>query len=70
MYHIPFHEHFKSCFPAANTSHHSEPVATDTIFSDEPALGSNTATAQIFIGLILSTSISMELLLIVISLTH
>ena len=49
-YHIPFCKHFKSHFLAANVSHHNEPIATDTMFSHEPALGSNTQAAQIFIG--------------------
>ena len=45
-------------------------VATDTMFSNEPVLGSNTTVVQIFIGIILSTLMYMELLLIVISLVH
>ena len=50
VYHIPFHKHFKSCFPASNVFCCNEPVTTDTMFSDEPALGSNTTAVQIFIG--------------------
>ena len=44
VYHIPFHKYFKSCFPAANISHHNEPVTTDTMFSNEPVLESNATT--------------------------
>ena len=40
-YCILFHKQFKSHFPAANVSHHNEPVATNTMFSDEPVLGSS-----------------------------
>ena len=50
MYHIPFHKHFKSCFPTANISCHDEPVTTDSMFSNEPTLGSKATTAQIIIG--------------------
>ena len=50
MYHIPFHKHFKSCFLAANVSHCNEPVTTNTMFSNESALGSNAQSTQIFIG--------------------
>ena len=35
---------------SANINCHNEPVATDTMFSDEPTLGSNATTVQIFIG--------------------
>ena len=37
-------------FPAANVSHCNEPITIDTMFSNEPALGSITQGGQIFIG--------------------
>ena len=39
-------KHFKSRFPAFN----NEAEATDTIFSDTPAIDSGITTAQIFVG--------------------
>ena len=50
MYHIPFHKDLKSNSPATNVTCHNEPVATNTMFSNEPALGSNPTAVQIFIG--------------------
>ena len=50
VYGSPFHKHFKSHFPASNVTHHNEPVATNTMFSDEAVLGSYATTAQIFVG--------------------
>ena len=49
-YHIPFCKHNKLCFPATSISHHNEPVTTDTMFSNEPTLGSNATVVQIFVG--------------------
>ena len=49
-YHIPFCKHFKSCFPADSVSHQNEPIATDTMFSDQATLGRNAQAAQKFIG--------------------
>ena len=49
-YHIPFHKHFKSHFPATNITCYNEPVTTDTMFSDEPAQGTSATAVQIFIG--------------------
>ena len=46
VYCIQFCKHFKSCFPATNSSCHNKLVA---MFSNEPALGSNTTSAKIFI---------------------
>ena len=43
-------KHFKSRFPAFNIPRHSEEVATDTIFSDTPAIDSGVTMAQIFVG--------------------
>ena len=43
-------KHFKSRFPSFNIPRHSEEVATDTIFSDTPAIESGVTMAQIFVG--------------------
>ena len=42
--------HYRSRFPACNVHRRSEPVATDTIYSDTPAIGSGHTCAQIFVG--------------------
>ena len=42
--------HFKSPFPAFNIPRHSEPVATDTVFSDDPAVDNGACYAQLFVG--------------------
>ena len=41
-------KHFKSCNPVFNISRHSEAVATDTIFSDTPAVDDGSTIAQFF----------------------
>ena len=46
----PMRKHFKSRFPAFNIPRQSEEVATDTIFSDTPAIDSGVTIAQIFVG--------------------
>ena len=46
----PMRKHFKSRFPAFNIPRQSEEVATDTIFSDTPAIDSSISMAQIFVG--------------------
>ena len=46
----PMRKHFKSRFPAFNILTQSEEVATDTIFSDTPAIDSVVTMAQIFVG--------------------
>ena len=43
-------KHFKSRFPAFNIPRRSEEVATDTIFSDTPAIDSGVTMAQTFVG--------------------
>ena len=43
-------KHFKSRFPALNVPRRNEPVATDTIYSDTPAIGSGATKAQLFVG--------------------
>ena len=47
---FPMRKHIKSRFPALNITRRNEPVATDTIFSDTPAIDSGVKIAQIFIG--------------------
>ena len=46
----PMRKHFKSRFPAFNIPRQSEEVATDTIFSDTPAIDSGVTMAQNFVG--------------------
>ena len=43
-------KHFKSRVSAFNIPRRSEEVATDTIFSDTPAIDSGVTMAQIFVG--------------------
>ena len=43
-------KHFKSRNPVFNIPRHSEAVATDTIFSDTPAVDDGSTTAQFFCG--------------------
>ena len=47
---FPMRKHFKSRFPVFNIPRRSEEVATDTIFSDTPAIDSGVTMAQIFVG--------------------
>jgi hypothetical protein len=48
--HLPFRKHFKSRFPAFNVHRRNEPVATDTVYSDTPAVDNGATSAQIFVG--------------------
>jgi hypothetical protein len=41
---------FKSPYPALNVHHHNGPIATDTVYSDTPAIDSGDMYAQLFIG--------------------
>jgi hypothetical protein len=41
---------YKSPFPACNVHRRSEPVATDTVYADTPALASGVTAAQFFVG--------------------
>ena len=41
---------FWSPFPALNVHRRQEPVATDTVYSDEPAIDDGSMAAQLFIG--------------------
>ena len=43
-------QHWPSQFPACNVKRCNEPVATDTVFSDTPAVGCGVTAAQIFVG--------------------
>ena len=43
-------QHWKTRFPACNVRRRNEAVATDTVFSDTPAVDSGVKAAQIFIG--------------------
>ena len=47
---IPMRDHWKTRFPAANVRRRHEPVATDWVYSDTPAIDSGYMGAQIFIG--------------------
>ena len=51
---IPRHDylkkHFKSRSPVFNIPRRNEPVATDTIFSDTPAINDGSTMAQFFVG--------------------
>ena len=46
----PMRKHIKSRFPALNIPRRSEEVATDTIFSDTPAIDSGVTMAQSVVG--------------------
>jgi hypothetical protein len=43
-------QHWHSRFPACNVKRRNEAVATDTVFSDTPAVDSSVTAAQIFVG--------------------
>ena len=47
---LPFRIHLKTRFPAANVQRRTEPVATDTIWSDTPAVNGGEMAAQVFVG--------------------
>jgi hypothetical protein len=49
--HYPFRKHFKSRFPALNVHRRREAVATDTVYSDTPAVDDGATSAQIFVGI-------------------
>ena len=42
--------HFKSRNPVFNILRRNEPVATDTVFSDTPAIHDGSTMAQFFVG--------------------
>jgi hypothetical protein len=43
-------KHYKSPFPALNVKRRDEPVATDIVFSDTPAIDGGETCAHIFVG--------------------
>lgn len=43
-------KHYKSRFPAFNVLRRNEPVATETFYSDVPAIDDGSKCAQIFVG--------------------
>ena len=47
---FPMKKHLKSRNPALNTPRRHEAVATDTVFSDTPAVDSGVKQAQVFVG--------------------
>ena len=47
---LPMKRHLKSRNPALNIPRHHEAVATDTIFSDTPAVDSGVKQAQVYVG--------------------
>jgi len=49
-YNLPFRMHYCLHFPALNVDCHREAVATDTIYSDTPAIDDGATCAQIFVG--------------------
>ena len=47
---LPFKMHLKSRFPANSVPRRNEPVATDTVWSDVPAIDDGSTAAQVFVG--------------------
>ena len=43
-------KHYKSPFPALNVTRRDEPVATDIVYSNTPAIDNGCKQAQIFVG--------------------
>eukprot|EP00980_Cylindrotheca_fusiformis_P004536 scaffold963_cov114-Cylindrotheca_fusiformis.AAC.2 len=43
-------KHYKSAYPALNVQRRDEPVATDTVYSDTPAIDGGETCAQLFVG--------------------
>ena len=48
--HRPFRKLFKSRNPACNVHRRNEPVGTDTVYSDTPAIDNGATSAQIYVG--------------------
>ena len=48
--HLPFRTHLKSRFPALNAHRRNEPVVTDTVWVDEPAVDDGLTATQVFVG--------------------
>ena len=49
-------KHYKSPFPAANVHRRDEPIATDIVYSDTPAIDSSDTSAQFFCGTVTGIS--------------
>ena len=49
-YHLPHEKHLKSRNPALNVPRRHEAVATDTVYSDTPAIDSGVKMAQLCVG--------------------
>ena len=47
---MPYEKDLKSRNPALHVHRRHEPVATDTVFSDTPAVDSGVKQAQVFVG--------------------
>ena len=47
---FPYEKHLKSRNPALNIPRRHEAVATDTVFSDTPAVDSGVEQSQVFVG--------------------
>ena len=43
-------KHYKAPFPALNVHRRDEPVATDTVYYNTPAIDNGATSAQIFVG--------------------
>ena len=48
--HLHYEKHLKSRNPALNIPRGHEPVATDTVLSDTPAVDKGVKQAQVFVG--------------------
>ena len=49
-YHLPHERHLKARNPALNVPRRHEAVATDTVYSDNPAVDSGVKMVQLFVG--------------------
>ena len=47
---LPLSEIFQVPFPSLNVACRNEPVTTDTVYSDTPAVDSGATSAQVFVG--------------------
>ena len=47
---LPFRTHLKSRFPALNVRRRNKPVATDTVWADEPDIDDGSTVVQVFVG--------------------
>ena len=58
---FPYEKHLKSRNPAHNIPRRHEAVATDTVFSDTPAVDSGVKQAQVFMDKLLSDTAKTEI---------